>query len=397
MPSVLARWSRAAAFRPGTGSAPAGPVTTSKHHSVSRQSGRMIASSVCVLCMSGAFFPAYGDAAVSTGTQAAEPDHEIAMMLSKVERQVVAGQATTPPHDNAMETWQQITEKMVAPVSPRVVQALADFATQMRGRAAAEETAGNPLTSVGLSFFADLASDEVKSVDAPAATPLPRAAQADPDHAPKGDPLPAQSAPATGARATPPSVPSSSSRVPDASAAPPSAPSSTSIVPGPTQAVVPPPAAVALVAARPLPETARPPADGPTTAAPVVGRPTPDQPPHNHPVLNPAVVAEPPAAGAGGAIEGQVATAYVDRGDALLAIKDVSGARKFYEFGANIGSARAATALARTYDPYFLASLGVIGLQPDMAVAVKWYNKAAALGDRDAIARLRFLQQASAK
>lgn len=114
-------------------------------------------------------------------------------------------------------------------------------------------------------------------------------------------------------------------------------------------------------------------------------------------MLNPAVVAEPPAAGAGGAIEGQVATAYVDRGDALLAIKDVSGARKFYEFGANIGSARAATALARTYDPYFLASLGVIGLQPDMAVAVKWYNKAAALGDRDAIARLRFLQQASAK
>ena len=42
---------------------------------------------------------------------------------------------------------------------------------------------------------------------------------------------------------------------------------------------------------------------------------------------------------------------YVARGDAMLAIKDISGARRFYEVAANAGNAPAAMALARTYDP----------------------------------------------
>ncbi len=56
---------------------------------------------------------------------------------------------------------------------------------------------------------------------------------------------------------------------------------------------------------------------------------------------------------------------YASRGDAMLAIKDISAARKFYEYAANAGSARAAAALAGTYDPAILINLGAVGVRPD--------------------------------
>jgi TPR repeat protein len=64
----------------------------------------------------------------------------------------------------------------------------------------------------------------------------------------------------------------------------------------------------------------------------------------------------------------------------MLAQRDISAARKFYEYAANAGSARAATALARTYDPSYATQMGELGLQPDPALAAVWYRKAAALG-----------------
>ena len=73
----------------------------------------------------------------------------------------------------------------------------------------------------------------------------------------------------------------------------------------------------------------------------------------------------------------------------MLAIKDFSAARKFYEYAANGGSARAAMALAGTYDPAFLTQLGAVGIRPDPALAAAWYGRAVALGDSDAEARLR--------
>lgn len=75
-----------------------------------------------------------------------------------------------------------------------------------------------------------------------------------------------------------------------------------------------------------------------------------------------------------------MAAFYAARGDAMLANKDISAARKFYEFAANAGSARAATALARTYDPAFAAQLDEVGLRPDPKLAAFWYRKAQELG-----------------
>jgi TPR repeat protein len=88
---------------------------------------------------------------------------------------------------------------------------------------------------------------------------------------------------------------------------------------------------------------------------------------------------------------------YASRGDEMLAIKDISAARKFYEHAANGGRARAATALAKTYDSAFLTQLGAVGVRPDPALAEAWYRRAAALGDPDAEARLRTLSMQFAK
>jgi TPR repeat protein len=86
-----------------------------------------------------------------------------------------------------------------------------------------------------------------------------------------------------------------------------------------------------------------------------------------------------------------MAAMYVSRGNEMLAIKDISAARKFYEYAADAGSAAGAMALAKTLDPTYLAGLGVIGLKPDLALAATFYRKAAALGDPDAKARLQAL------
>jgi hypothetical protein len=89
--------------------------------------------------------------------------------------------------------------------------------------------------------------------------------------------------------------------------------------------------------------------------------------------------------------------ALVTRGDALLANKDISAARTFYELAASAGSARAAMALAQTYDPVFLNRIGAVGTRPDPAMARDWYRKAAALGGRDTEVRLKRLGMAAAE
>jgi len=104
-----------------------------------------------------------------------------------------------------------------------------------------------------------------------------------------------------------------------------------------------------------------------------------------------------PATSVPTAQEQSMAALYASRGDEMLAIKDISAARKFYEYAANAGSARAATALARTHDPAFLTRLGAVGLTPDPVLAAAWYRKAAALGDPDADARLHSLSTEAAK
>jgi TPR repeat protein len=84
--------------------------------------------------------------------------------------------------------------------------------------------------------------------------------------------------------------------------------------------------------------------------------------------------------------------ALIRRGDQLLGTGDIVAARSAYERAAAGGNRTAATGVAKTYDPIFLAQSGVRGLRGDPARAALWYAKAAAAGDRTAQQRLRQLR-----
>ena len=101
--------------------------------------------------------------------------------------------------------------------------------------------------------------------------------------------------------------------------------------------------------------------------------------------------AKPPATHPPDTQQQALAATYVARGNEMLAIKDISAARKIYEYAASIGSAAAAMALAKTYDAAYLAQIGAVGVRPDQALALAWYRKAAVLGDPNARLRLQAL------
>ncbi len=70
---------------------------------------------------------------------------------------------------------------------------------------------------------------------------------------------------------------------------------------------------------------------------------------------------------------------------------NVFAARKFFERAVEGGLAQSAVALAGTYDPDELAKMKVVGLQPNVEEARRWYEKARELGAFEAADRLRRL------
>lgn len=86
-----------------------------------------------------------------------------------------------------------------------------------------------------------------------------------------------------------------------------------------------------------------------------------------------------------------LAETMVRRGNALFQHGDVSAARLLYDRAAAAGSAHAATAMGKTFDPTVLAGIGVVGLSPDPALAAFWYRRGLSLGDEEARTRLRLL------
>jgi hypothetical protein len=80
------------------------------------------------------------------------------------------------------------------------------------------------------------------------------------------------------------------------------------------------------------------PGETPPKFEPLAGSMPPIAPPPQQPVAKPSV-----------------AEYYAWRGDLMLAKKDVSAARKYYELAASAGSARAAMQLTRIDDPGFAA------------------------------------------
>jgi hypothetical protein len=108
--------------------------------------------------------------------------------------------------------------------------------------------------------------------------------------------------------------------------------------------------------------------------------------------VSPAAPQQPKAAESIGSMKAAqplraAARAQMDRGKQLLQENDVAAARLVFKRLAESGVAEAAFAMAQTYDPEFLKTIPTAGLQPDMAQARKWYERAAVMGDAAAATR----------
>lgn len=298
-------------------------------------------------------------------------DPVIATLLLEAEVQITAGRTLSPPGDNALDTWLHVLT-IASPASPGVTRAFADFAEDLRNRADVEKTAGQLKVSVDLTVFAGMASEWLThATTAPASSQDSQEATSSPVPPSHPAPGPVHAAPDAATRETPPVAALAG---PAPSPAPKDlpkidvGPANTQVLPGQPANSGPSPvttAAAAVSATRP-PTAADKPA--PASTVPAAARPATSTPASPNPSM---------------------AEFYARRGDEMLAVKDISAARKYYEYAAEAGSARAALAIARTYDPIFLSQWQTVGLKPDPALATAWYRKAAALGDPIAAAWVR--------
>jgi hypothetical protein len=284
-------------------------------------------------------------AQISAATRANE---EVEVLLKRIEEQIVAGRTFSPRNDNAVVTWTRAMRRinLAAPATERL---LNTFIDGLRRRAREEQASEHTVIAVDLGLFADQASDLLARR---ATMETSRTEPAQQQLTQTATPVPSNDAAEPG-------------RVQAANRAP---------NPGRSDAPAPDGAHTATVEATraPLPNDGRRAA----TLAPPHTSFVPKPPPTGGPV------AEGPAA------EGPAAS-FMRRGDEMLVLKDVSAARKFYQYAAGTGSSRAADALARTYDPSFASALGVPVSMLDRDEAAHWYAMAASLGLEDATIRLR--------
>jgi hypothetical protein len=98
------------------------------------------------------------------------------------------------------------------------------------------------------------------------------------------------------------------------------------------------------------------------------------QPPARGPILSPS--------------EREAAEKFVARGEGEVAQGNIAVARQYFLRAAQAGLARGALLLAATHDPRELARWGVHGVQPNLAEARKWYERARELGAPEAEERL---------
>lgn len=90
-------------------------------------------------------------------------------------------------------------------------------------------------------------------------------------------------------------------------------------------------------------------------------------------------------------LDPQEIAALLKRGHELIASGDLGAARLVLQRAAEAGDARAALALAGTYDPSVLETLPIHGFVPNVALARHWYEKAQEFGSPDAPQRLQML------
>jgi hypothetical protein len=241
----------------------------------------------------------------SAASASVQVDQGVEALLRQVERQIIIGHTTAPASDNAVDTWMRVLDA-VSPASHGTVSALTDFVAYMRRRVADEQAAGRPTVAINLLVFVDVATEMLQRESA---APTSSLVAASPDSA--GDvPLPTLS---TGMVSRDIIL----SEAQNGQSAALVEPRRSQI--GSTERQIPPGDTAA------------------TDAFPVPGAVGKE-------AMNAPLVASRPAvastvlAGRPVAPEQPAAAFFVSRGDAMMAIKDISAARKFYEYAANAGT-----------------------------------------------------------
>jgi len=106
----------------------------------------------------------------------------------------------------------------------------------------------------------------------------------------------------------------------------------------------------------------------------------------------PPVAAPPVATPPARQLDAEEIALLMKRAKDLLASGDIPPARLLLRRAADAHEAGAALMLAQTYDPDVLGTQDVRNINPDIAMARTWYQKAAQLGSADAQRRLAQLQ-----
>lgn len=368
--------------------------------------------------------PAEAQATAATSREAPAPrpedaDQQISLLIDRTELQVSDGKLFVPAGDNAMDTVLEIFA-LARTATPAAVAEVAAMPRRLSQRAAIEDAAGRDMEARRFARFAEAlaagsggrlgtpapgaASPKAPPASAtPMASPTPPVAastEAHPTPTPGSLPVP-DSVPVPG-RATPAAAPASPG-IADSPAAPatiqiaslPSAQAIASAARDAPPPVVVPPAAAPAPAAAPPPVAAVAP-EVPARPAPPAPAPVPPPPAVAAAAPMPATPPGPVASQPSETLPPGVVAALLTRGDAMLALGNVSAARLLYERAALAGSAIAAAATARTYDPEVLTSLGAIGIRGDAAAAANWYRRAVAMGETASAEPLRRLEAGGA-
>ena len=87
-------------------------------------------------------------------------------------------------------------------------------------------------------------------------------------------------------------------------------------------------------------------------------------------------------------LDEQTQDKFLIQGMRFLVIGNINSARLLFERAADAGNARAALLMGDTFDDVRLNQLGVLGVVPDRARSVYWYERADELGAPEAKERL---------
>jgi hypothetical protein len=367
----------------------------------------------------------------------------VRLLMARGARQVSAGQITAPPDDNALTTYHEIL--LIAPEGNAGPKLLDSIREHYREKARSAERAGNGTEARRLEALAldplsaaETGAGSTEQAAEPATTSEERTdatATAAPSSAPStganiegASPAPSEPSPPAHTDATPPPPAPGANPTENAGSPAPSAnpteqagglppPTSTPERTDATAAAVPPPAPSANPteqAGSPSPPTSAPaertdaaaatrpavpsaaPTEQPSTAAlpspSTDGRTNVAPPSSTSPPPAPSTGAtQPPAARPTTKLSKEMIDALMKRGEAMLAVGDISAARLLYERAAAAGNAKAATAVGKTYDPAFLRQIAARGVAPQPERAAEWYRRALEAGDAEAGARLSAL------